>query len=236
MSVATAEDQLNDENPTEPGSLKEALSGNYAKEWKAAADAEYQSLMENNTWEVVELPADRTAIKCKWVFKKKFKANGSIDCYKGRLVAKGYAQQYGVDYDETYSPVVRFASIRALLAFAIDNDMMIHQMDVVTAFLNGILEEEIYMEQPEGYVRPECEHLVCKLNKSLYGLKQSPRCWNTTLTQFLESIHFNRNAADPCVFVHLDDGVPMIIAVFVDDLIIVTKNIRQDGCDKESIV
>ena len=106
--------------------------------------------------------------------------------------------------------------------------MMVHQMDVVTAFLNGALDEEIYMEQPEGYVQQGSEHLVCKLKRSIYGLKQSPRCWNTTLTDFLESIHFNRNRADPCVFVsQMKGNIPTIVAVYVDDLIVLAKHLRR---------
>lgn len=130
--ASTAEDHFSD-NPTEPSSLTEALSSSHSREWKAA---EYQSLVENGTWELVELPAGRTSIKCKWVFKTKRGSDGSVDRYKERLVAKGYAQQYDVDYDETYSPVVRFSSIRALLAFTVDNDLLVHQMDAVSAFLN----------------------------------------------------------------------------------------------------
>ena len=140
-----------------------------------------------------------------------------------------------MDYDETYSPVVRFSSIRALLAFAVKNDLMVHQMDVVTAFLNGTLEEEIYMEQPEGYVQPGSEHLVCKLKRSLYGLKQSPRCWNTTLTEFLESIHFKRSAADPCVFVQMEGSVPAVVAVYVDDLIALAKTPEKMGAIKQML-
>ena len=113
------------------------------------------------------------------MFKTKQDCNGKVERYKARLVAKSYTQKHGVDYDETFSPVVRYSSIRALLAFAVQNKMLIHQMDVVTAFLNGTLEEEIYMEQPPGYVREEREQLVCKMKKSLYGLKQSSRCSNT---------------------------------------------------------
>ena len=136
----------------EPRSIEEALTGDCTKEWKEAADEEYKPLMENETWDLVELPSGRKPIGCRWVFKVKHGSDGKVEWSKGCLVAKGYAQKYGIDYEETFSPVVRFSSIRALLAFVVENDMLIHQMDVVTAFLNGSLEEEIYMEQPEGYV------------------------------------------------------------------------------------
>ena len=202
--------------------MEEALTSDHAKEWKAAADSEYKSLIENETWELVELPSDRKPIGCKWVFKVKHGSDGKVERFKGRLVAKGYAQKYGIDYDETFSPVVQFSSIRALTALAVQNDMLIHQMDVVTAFLNGKLDEEIYMEQPEGYVQPGKENLVCKLKKSLYGLKQSPRCWNTAFKEYIESAMFKQSAAEPCVFVRTTDTVT-IIAVYVDDLIVVAK-------------
>ena len=127
-------------------------------------------------------------------------SDGSVQRYKARLVAK---EKYGLDYDETFAPVVRYSSIRTLLAFAIQNDM-IHQMDAITAFLNGIL-EEIYMKQPPGYVQKWKEHLVCKLNKSLYGLKQSPRCWNKAFREYMDSINFTQSTADPCIFIKTGD-------------------------------
>ena len=144
----------------EPKSIREAFEGDYAKEWKAATDSEYKSLIENNTWEVKELPVGRKLIGSKWIFEVKYDNDGTVERFKGRLVAKGFTQEYGVDYDETFSPVVRFSSIRTLLAYAVEK-----KMDVVTAFLNGKLEEEIYMQQPEGYINPSEEHLVCKLNR-----------------------------------------------------------------------
>ena len=104
--------------------------------------------------------------------------DGAVERFKTRLVAKGYAQKYGIDYDETFALVVRFPSVRTMLAFAVQRDMLIYQMDVITAFLNGNLDEGIYMQQPEGYVKSGGKHLVCRLKKSLYGLKQAPRCWN----------------------------------------------------------
>jgi hypothetical protein len=147
----------------EPSSMSEAEENQHSKEWMAAADSEYNSLMENKTWRLVQLPPGRTAIGCRWVFRAKHNSDGRVNRFKARLVAKGYAQKYGIDYDETFSTVVRFSSIRILLAFAVQNNMVIHQMDVVNAFLNGRLDEDIYMLQPEGYVQSGKEHLVCKL-------------------------------------------------------------------------
>ena len=135
----------------EPSTIQDANSSHHAAEWKAATDAEYNSLIENKTWKLVELPPGRKAVGCKWVFKLKHDVDGRVERFKARLVAKGYAQKYGIDYDEIFSPVVRFSSIRLLLAFAVQHDMLIHQMDVETAFLNGKLDEEIYMQQPGSY-------------------------------------------------------------------------------------
>ena len=215
------------EQVSEPSSLREALQGDLAEEWGKAADSEFQSLIENNTWDLVELPKNKKPIGCKWVFKAKHGEDGSVVRYKGRLVAKGYSQKYGEDYVETFAPVVRFSSIRVLLAHSIQNDMLVHQMDVQTAFLNGTLEEEIFMQQPEGYVQAGKEHLVCRLNRSLYGLKQSPRCWNAAFTNFMSSKGFSANSADPCVFTKADCGCVSVVAVYVDDLIIITKTSKE---------
>ena len=146
--------------------------------------------------------------------------------FKARLVAKGYAQKYGIDYDEIFLPVVRFSSIRFLLAFAVQHDFLTHQMDVETAFLNGKLDEEIYMQQPEGYVKLGEEHLVCKLEKSLYGLKQSSRCWNKAFRESVETLGFTQASADPCVFIRKQDTLT-IIAVHVDDLMILAQNMLE---------
>jgi len=207
---------------SEPRTIEEAVTGQYVKNWKEAADSEYKSLMENETWDLVELPSNKTANRCKWVFKVKRKSDGTVERFKGRLVAKGYAQKFGFDYRETFSPVVRFSSVRALIAFAVQNDMLIHQMDVITAFLNGDLDEDIYMQQPDGYVQSGSEHLVCKLKKSLYGLKQAPRCWNLAFKKHMESIGFRQTTADPCVYVRFGDAIA-IVAVYADDLILITK-------------
>ena len=206
----------------EPRTMSEALKTPEADAWKAAAEAELESLAVNNAWELVPLPPGKKTIGCRWVFKVKRKEDGSVDRYKCRLVAKGYSQRPGIDFDETFSPVVMFTTIRAMIAYATHRGMLIHQMDVVTAFLNGQLDEEIYMDQPEGFKEPEKEGLVCRLQKSLYGLKQSPRCWNRELREFLISEGFTQNQADPCLFYHMmnENGSLVVIAVYVDDLII----------------
>jgi len=181
----------------QPQNIEEALTCENSKDWECAMREEYDSLMTNNTWTLVPLPAGRKPISCKWVFKIKQGANGEVECYKARLVARGFTQTYGVDYNETFAPVAKFTSIRSILALAALEDMDIHQMDVKIAFLNGELEEEIYMEQPQGFVHQGGEHLVCKFQKSLYGLKQSPRAWNQKLDAFLKSIEFMKSEVDP---------------------------------------
>ncbi len=158
-----------------PRTLTEELKGENGRDWKRAADEEMESLQKNQTWELVELPKGAKTIGCRWVLSTKHNSDGSLLKHKARLVAKGYAQRDGIDYTETYAPVARFNSIRVILAIAAERDMELHQMDVKTAFLYGELKETVYMDQPEGYIVKN-PNLVCRLKKSLYGLKQSPKC------------------------------------------------------------
>jgi len=207
----------------EPQNIDETLTCENS-EWECAMQEEYDSLMKNNTWTLVPLPADRKPVSCKWMFKIKQGANGEVERYKARLVAKGFTQTYGVDYNETFAPIAKFTSIRCILALVALENMEIHQMDVKTAFFNGELEEEIYMEQFQGFVHQGGEHLVCKLHKSLYGLKQSPRAWNQKLDAFLKSIEFMKSEADPNVYVAQVGDVKFFIVVYVDDLILVCND------------
>uniref|UniRef100_A0A1X7VWV5 Reverse transcriptase Ty1/copia-type domain-containing protein n=1 Tax=Amphimedon queenslandica TaxID=400682 RepID=A0A1X7VWV5_AMPQE len=149
----------------EPTTVSKALTGNNKRQWKSAMDAEYRSLMSNDVWELTEPPEDCNIVKSKWVFKLKVGPNGLIEWYKARLLAQGYSQRQDQDYEETFSPVVRFKSIRTIVALAVQNGQKIHQMDVETAFLNGDLSEKIYMKQLEGFIQKGREHLVCKLKK-----------------------------------------------------------------------
>ena len=167
----------------------------------------------------------------KWVFKIKYKEDGSVERYKCRLVAQGFTQAPGIDYSETFAPVARFGTIRTLLAIGVQPEMSIQQMDVTTAFLNGTLKEDIYMAQPVGFEEPGREHSVCHLKKSLYGLKQSPRRWHEELSTHLVTAGFKQCRADPCVFYKWVQGQLTIISVYVDDLILLTDLI----CEMEEI-
>lgn len=169
---------------TEPATVKQALSH---PQWLEAMKSEFEALMKNNTWSLVPLPANRQAIGCRWVFRIKENPDGSINKYKARLVAKGYHQQLGFDFNETFSPVVKPVTIRVILTLALTYGWTLQQIDVNNAFLNGLLDEEIYMSQPPGFLSSD-KSLVCKLNKALYGLKQAPRAWYERLHAAL--IHF----------------------------------------------
>ena len=208
----------------EPKTLAEALQRQDGKLWKEAVDSELNSLLKNHVWELTKLPKGRKAIGCKWVFKRKINPDGTIHKYKARLVAQGFSQIYGEDYDEVFAPVARFESIRAVVSEAVKEKMHIHQMDVTAAFLNGDLQEEIFMRQPEGYAEPGGEGLVCRLKKSLYGLKQSPKCWNDKIDSCLKDMRFKKTV-DTCVYVRENGlGEKFIICLYVDDLILVNKD------------
>lgn len=179
----------------EPRSYEQAIESSDHKQWEKAMDEEYDSLLRNHTWELVKPPSDQKVIDNRWVFKLKQNPDGSIDRYKARLVVRGFTQEFGIDYQETFSPVVKFTSIRAILALAASKRMKLRQFDVKTAFLNGVLEENVFMSQPVGY--DDGSGRVCKLNKSLYGLKQASRCWNKRFTEFISKFDFKTSESDP---------------------------------------
>ena len=212
----------------EPRTVRDALKSEHSAEWKSAMDSEYSSLIQNQTWELVRRPPDINVVGNRWTFKVKRKADGSIDRFKARLVAQGFTQTHGVDYEEVFSPVARSSTIRSLFALANSNDWEIHQMDVTTAFLNGVLDCDVYMEQPSGFVDPNNENYVCKLKKGLYGLKQSARLWNNTLDKFLKSHGYIRCGADGCIYIKVivdkNGGQFVIHVVYVDDIIPISNN------------
>ncbi|KAL0286293.1 UNVERIFIED_CONTAM: Retrovirus-related Pol polyprotein from transposon TNT 1-94 [Sesamum radiatum] len=210
----------------DPKTYVEAITSIDSGFWKEAIKNELDSIMTNHTWDLVDLPIGSKPIKCKWIFKKKIKPDGSIDKFKARLVVVGYTQKEGIDYFDTYSPVTKIATIRTLVAISAINGLMIHQMDVKTAFLNGDLEEEIYMEQPEGFIVPGLERKVCKLRKSLYGLKQAPKQWYEKFDRSLLSNGYKTNASDTCVYTKLCGCDFVIICLYVDDMLIFGSNLQ----------
>ncbi|UYV61059.1 hypothetical protein LAZ67_1003272 [Cordylochernes scorpioides] len=208
----------------EPLNYEDAIVGQNSKQWKLAMDDEFNSLMKNQTWTYVTLPSDRKAIACKWVYKIKQNADGSNKMFKARLVAKGYSQKPGLDYGETFSPVVKFDSIRTILSLCALLDMEMIQLDVKSAFLNGDLEEELYMEQPQGYENPDFPNHVCSLQKSIYGLKQSPRMWNKKFHEFLIKFDLKPSISDSCVYTMKCKQAYILLAIYVDDCLICSVN------------
>ena len=203
-----------------PKSISEAYASSDAEYWKDAVRSEMDSIIANGTWEITDRPFGCKPIGCKWIFKKKLRPDGTIEKYKARLVAKGYTQKEGEDFFDTYSPVARLTTIRVLLSLAASYGFHVHQMDVKTAFLNGELDEEIYMEQPDGFVVPGQEGKVCKLMKSLYGLKQAPKQWHEKFEKTLTSAGFVVNEADKCVYYRFGGGEGVILCLYVDDILI----------------
>ena len=167
-----------DDGIEDPLTYKQAMKDVDRDQWIKAMDLEMESMYFNSVWTLVDQPNDVKPIGCKWIYKRKRDHAGKVQTFKARLVAKGYTQREGVDYEETFSPVAMLKSIRILLSIATFYDYEIWQMDVKTAFLNGNLEESIYMSQPEGFIKQDQEQKVCKLKKSIYGLKQASRSWN----------------------------------------------------------
>ena len=181
---------------------------------------EIDALAENKTWDLVKLPKGKNVVGCKWVYKTKHDSNGNVSRHKARLVAKGYAQMQGIDYDETFAPVAKMATLRTILAVGAARRWVLHHMDVKNAFLHGNLEEEVYMCQPPGFEDKNHPEYVCKLKKALYGLKQAPRAWHKELSESLKNLAFKMSKADPSLYVKRKNDCIVVILIYVDDLII----------------
>ena len=209
-----------------PSTFSEAVRSTENDRWKDAMEEEMQSLQKNKTWKLTQLPKGKKAVECKWIFAKKEEFPDKNDVrYKARLVAKGYAQKEGVDYNEVFSPVVKHSSIRILLALVAQLNLELAQLDVKTAFLHGDLKEEIYMSQPDGFKVAGKENWVCKLSKSLYGLKQSPRQWYKRFDQFMMGQKYTRSKYDHCVYLRkLRDDSYIYLLLYVDDMLIASKS------------
>lgn len=209
----------------EPASYQEAMNGPDSEKWLEAMKSEMDSMYTNQVWTLVDPPEGVKPIGCKWVFKKKTDMDGNVQTYKGRLVAKGFKQIQGVDYDETFSPVAMVKSIRILLAIAAFYDYEIWQMDVKTAFLNGNLLEDVYMTQPEGFVTPKDAGKVCKLQRSIYGLKQASRSWNLRFDEAVKEFGFIKNEDEPCVYKKVSGSHIVFLVLYVDDILIIGNDI-----------
>lgn len=206
----------------DPVSFEDAIVRDDSVFWKKAMDDEMTSLRKNKTWELEPLQKDRPVVSCRWIFKSKLRPDGTIERYKARLVARGFSQTQGIDYFETFAPVVRYESVRAVLAIAAKHDMELIQFDVKTAFLNSYLDEEIYMQQPQGY--DDGSGYVCRLKKCLYGLKQASRNWNDKFKEFVISHGLLQSESDPCVFVkEANTQDCIILCLYVDDGLIACK-------------
>ena len=220
----------------EPENFQEVQTHADKVSWMKAMQEEMHSLLKNDTYELVELPKGRKALRNKWVFKLKKDSDGKLLKYKARLVVKGFGQKKGIDFDEIFSPVVKMSSIRVVLSLTASLDLELEQLDVKTAFLHGDLNEEIYMSQPEGFEVKGKEHMVCKLKKSLYGLKQAPRQWYKKFDSFMVSHEYKRTDADHCVyFKKFTDGNFIILLLYVDDMLIVGNDSKLIGKLKERL-
>jgi hypothetical protein len=219
----------------EPKTYSEAMVGPDSEKWLGAMRSELESMRENQVWNLVDPPDGVKTIECKWVFKKKIDVDGNVHIYKARLVAKGFRQIQGVDYDETFSPVAMLKSIRILLAIAAYFDYEIWQMDVKTAFLNGNLSEDVYMTQPEGFVNPKNAGKICKLQKSIYGLKQASRSWNLRFDEVIKGFGFIKNEEEPCVYKRTSGSALVFLVLYVDDILLIGNNIPMLDAVKSSL-
>jgi hypothetical protein len=194
-----------------------------SREWRNAMNLEFDALLRNQTWTLVPPHPSQNLIGCKWVFRVKRKADDTVERHKARLVAKGFHQQFGVDYDETYSPVIKPTTVRTVLSLAISSSWCLRQIDIQNAFLHGNLSEEVFMSQPPGYKHSLYPNHVCKLQRALYGLKQAPRAWFSCLSNKLLDLGFHGSRSDTSLFIYKTPSLTMFVLIYVDDIIITTS-------------
>ncbi|CAI7847004.1 unnamed protein product [Closterium sp. NIES-54] len=205
--------------------MEEALAGLDREKWLVSRDAEYQSLLENGTWDQVVLPEGKKAVQCKWVLRIKTDHKGQVTIYKSRLVVKGFMQKEKQDFNEIFAPTAKPPTLRVLLADAAVSEKFIIHMDISTAFLNGILEEDVYMTQPPGY--EDGTGRVCKLKKSIYDLKQAPRCWYQKLAAVLEEMGFRTSSCDESLFLKGEGEKLVLFLVYVDDILLFSSSMKE---------
>lgn len=204
----------------DPGTYAQAKGNPH---WEQDMSAKYESLLRSNIWSLVPLPLGNNIVRCKWVYKTKFTAEGQIEKYKARLVAKGFNPLEGIDYNQTFSLFAKMNTLRTIVSLATSFKWEIHKKDVKSAFLNGDLTKEIYIQQPLGFISTESSSLVWKLHKSLYGLKQASRAWYDKIDAYLFNNGFKHCISDPNLYVKSFGDNVLIIVLYVDDLIITRR-------------
>ena len=209
----------------DPINFHQALESSKSQEWIDAMNEEIKSMKDNDVWDLVPLPEGVKPIGFKWIFKTKKDLKGDVERYKARLVAKGYTQKEGIDYKETLSPVSSKDSFRTIMALVAHFDLELHQMDVKTAFLNGDIDETIYMVQPENFVSGDTKRMVCKLKKFIYGLKQASRQWYYKFHQVIISSGFEMNMVDDCIYHKFSRSKHIYLVLYVDDIMLATNDI-----------
>jgi hypothetical protein len=210
--------------------LKRYLRRNNGKE---VMTKEHQSIMKNDVWEIVPRPKEKLVVTSKWVYNMKHAADGSMYKYKERFIARGFSHKEGEDYDETFSHVARYTSIKAIMSLVASMGWRLHQMDVKTTFLNGSIEAEVYIEKPQGFEVHSREIHVCRLNKALYGLKQAPRAWYSRIENYSIRLGFSKSHADPNLYYKVVNNAPMILLLYVDDLFLTSEKSLITQCKKE---
>jgi hypothetical protein len=203
------------------------------KLWADAMTEEYQSIIKNDVWEIVPKSKSKDVVSSKWFFKIKHVVDGSIEKYKARFVARGFSQREGIDYEETFAPVARYTSFRTIIALAAKMKWKLHQMDVKTTFLNGVIEEEVYIEQPQGFEVEDRKTHVCKLKKALYGLKQALRAWYGRIDSFLTSLGFTKSKVDSNLYFKVMNDEPVILLLYVDDFFLTGEEKLITYCKKK---
>ena len=211
------------ESHKDPQSYRAAMQDPRSDLWQEAINKELKSVKDTGTWQEVKVPEEASLVDSKWVFKTKLNERGEVIKYKARIVARGFTQEYGVNYFDTYSPVARLTSLRILLTIVAAQDLELYQMDADTAFLNGTLEEDIYMDFPDGYQRQDKKSTGLKLVRSLYDLKQSPRIWWQLISTYLEGLGFTRLSADWGLYYRKKKQAYLLL--YVDDVLIAAQEI-----------
>jgi hypothetical protein len=206
------------------------------KEWADAMIEEYQSIIKNDVWEIIPRPKNKDVVSSKWLYKIKLLVDGSIEKHKARFVGRGFSQKEGIDYEETFAPVARYTSIRTIIALAAKMKLKLHQMDVKTTFLNVVIEEEVYIDQPQGFEVEGSKTHVCRLKKALYELKQASRAWYGRIDSFLTNLGFTKHKDDSNLYFKVMNDEPIILLLYLDDLFLTGDEKLITDCKKKLAV